>query len=59
MDLLDPATGKMKGNADSIIGAFNGVFQAGAFFGIIIVSGIMDRWGRKGGGKASKSYFSL
>lgn len=49
MDLLDPTTGTMKKGADGIIGSFNGVFQAGAFFGIIIVSGVMDRWGRKAG----------
>jgi MFS family permease len=42
-------TGELKSHANAIIGAFNGVFQAGAFFGILIVSGIMDRYGRKGG----------
>ena len=48
-DLVDPTTGKTTSRADSIIGAFNGVFQAGAFFGVLLVSGIMDRWGRKAG----------
>jgi MFS family permease len=50
MGLLDPTTGELTSDADGIIGAMNGVFQAGAFFGILIVSGIMDRYGRKGGG---------
>jgi sugar porter (SP) family MFS transporter len=36
-------------NADSLIGAISGVFQAGAFLGVIIGSFIMDRYGRKMG----------
>lgn len=36
-------------DADSLIGAMSGVFQAGAFLGVIIGSFIMDRYGRKAG----------
>lgn len=36
-------------NADSLIGAMSGVFQAGAFLGVVIGSFIMDKYGRKMG----------
>ncbi|OQV02402.1 hypothetical protein CLAIMM_07606 [Cladophialophora immunda] len=49
MKLINAETGEMAHDADSLIGAMSGVFQAGAFLGIIIGSFIMDRWGRKAG----------
>ncbi|EXJ74794.1 uncharacterized protein A1O5_01490 [Cladophialophora psammophila CBS 110553] len=49
MKLLDPTTGLPSSNADQLEGAMPGVFQAGAFFGIMMVSYIMDKWGRKAG----------
>ncbi|KIW82130.1 hypothetical protein AYO21_04273 [Fonsecaea monophora] len=49
MKLLSPTTGLPSGDADQLEGAMSGVFQAGAFFGIMIVSYIMDKWGRKAG----------
>ena len=36
-------------NADNLIGATTGVFQAGGFFGVVIGSFVIDRWGRKAG----------
>ncbi|OAL32912.1 hypothetical protein AYO20_07703 [Fonsecaea nubica] len=43
MGLEDPRT------AGDLIGATNGVYQAGAFFGIIANLFVMERWGRKAG----------
>lgn len=42
---VDPPV--LTSNADSLIGAMSGVFQAGAFLGVITGSFIMDRYGRK------------
>jgi MFS family permease len=36
-------------NAHSLIGAMNGVFQAGALFGIFTAEFVMSKWGRKMG----------
>lgn len=44
---VDPPA--LASNADSLIGAMSGVFQAGAFLGVVIGSFIMDRYGRKMG----------
>lgn len=44
---VDPPA--LTSNANSLIGAMSGVFQAGAFLGVIIGSFIMDRYGRKMG----------
>ncbi|OAL26939.1 hypothetical protein AYO22_03883 [Fonsecaea multimorphosa] len=49
MGLLDPTTGKLVGNANGLIGAMSGVFQAGAALGVFLVCFSMDRWGRKAG----------
>ncbi|KAI9764617.1 MAG: hypothetical protein M1839_005803 [Geoglossum umbratile] len=51
MDLLTTSNGKPKlsGHANSLIGATSGVFQAGAFFGVLVGSWIMDKYGRKVG----------
>ncbi|KAK5444276.1 hypothetical protein LTS15_010391 [Exophiala xenobiotica] len=51
MKLLDTTTDppSLVHNADSLIGAMSGVFQAGAFLGVIIGSFVMDKWGRKAG----------
>ncbi|KAF2469502.1 general substrate transporter [Lindgomyces ingoldianus] len=49
MGLIDPLTGKETGNAEALIGAMNGVFQAGAVIGILTASYIMDHFGRKAG----------
>ena len=38
-------------NADSLIGAMSGVFQAGAFLGVIIGSFIMDRYRTENGNR--------
>jgi MFS family permease len=43
------AEGKINSHSNSLIGATSGVFQAGAFFGILVGSYVMDRWGRKAG----------
>lgn len=43
------AQGLIDSHSNSLIGATSGVFQAGAFFGILIGSYVMDRWGRKAG----------
>lgn len=48
MHLID-AEGKIDSHSNSLIGATSGVFQAGAFFGILIGSYVMDKWGRKAG----------
>ncbi|RVX68249.1 hypothetical protein B0A52_07252 [Exophiala mesophila] len=37
----------LSGNAHGLIGAMNGVFQAGALVGIFTAEMVMDRWGRK------------
>lgn len=34
-------------HANNLIGAMNGLFQAGAFFGALCISWIADRFGRK------------
>ena len=51
MDLLTTVDGKpgLSGHANSLIGAMSGVFQAGSFFGVLIGSWIMDKYGRKVG----------
>lgn len=64
MGLITPE-GDLTPNANNLIGATSGVFQvssftqfhisytnivqAGAFFGILVGSWVMDKWGRKGG----------
>ena len=58
MNLIDPETGETSANGNRIIGSFSGVFQAGAFFGVMIASWVMDRFGRKAG-VAYCSFFSL
>ena len=51
MNLLDLTVDPpvVTANANQLIGAMSGVFQAGAFFGVLIASFVMDRWGRKAG----------
>ena len=51
MGLLTLVDGKpaLGAHADSLIGATSGVFQAGAFFGVMIGSWVMDKYGRKAG----------
>jgi MFS family permease len=49
MGLMDASTGEYTPNADSLIGATSGIFQAGAFFNVFLASYICDRWGRKAG----------
>ncbi|KIX98818.1 uncharacterized protein Z520_05279 [Fonsecaea multimorphosa CBS 102226] len=49
MGLLDPETEELTANANSLIGATSGVFQAGAFFGVLVGSWVMDKYGRKAG----------
>ena len=58
MNLVDPATGEPSAEGNRLIGSFSGVFQAGAFFGVIIASWVMDRFGRKAG-VAYCCFFSL
>ncbi|KAJ5951526.1 uncharacterized protein N7479_009939 [Penicillium vulpinum] len=41
--------GTMTDISVNLQGAMTGVFQAGAFFGILLVSWVMDRYGRKAG----------
>lgn len=48
MGLVTPE-GELTGNANALIGATSGVFQAGAIFGILGGSWVMDKWGRKAG----------
>lgn len=48
MKLIDKE-GKATPDSNGLIGATNGVFQAGAFFGILLGSWIMDRFGRRMG----------
>jgi sugar porter (SP) family MFS transporter len=48
MGLID-AEGVLQGNAEDLIGATSGVFQAGAVFGVLGGSWVMDKWGRKAG----------
>lgn len=48
MKLVDEK-GNLTQDAEALIGATSGVFQAGAFFGILIGSLVMDKWGRKAG----------
>jgi MFS family permease len=40
---------KLNNHADALIGATTGVFQAGAFFGVLMGSWVMDKYGRKAG----------
>ena len=49
MGLLTTINGKpgLDGHANSLLGATNGLFQAGAFFGVLAGSYIMDKYGRK------------
>ncbi|OCL08881.1 MFS transporter [Glonium stellatum] len=51
MGLVTLVDGKqqMTKNANSLIGATTGVFQAGAFCGVLAGSWVMDRYGRKAG----------
>ncbi|OQV06790.1 hypothetical protein CLAIMM_11315 [Cladophialophora immunda] len=44
--LLD-SEGKISSEGNSLIGAFNGVFQAGSVFGVVIGGYAMAKWGRK------------
>ncbi|KEF53482.1 uncharacterized protein A1O9_10457 [Exophiala aquamarina CBS 119918] len=41
--------GNFTSQGNALIGAMSGVFQAGGCFGILAVTYIMDRWGRKAG----------
>lgn len=43
------AEGVIDAKSNSLIGAISGVFQAGAFFGILVGCYILDKWGRKAG----------
>lgn len=58
MDLVDPETEEPTPEGNRLIGSFSGVFQAGAFFGVMIASWVMDRFGRKAG-VAYCSFFSI
>lgn len=49
MKLIDPATGELAKNADQLIGATSGIFQAGAFINVFIAGWVSDKWGRKAG----------
>ena len=48
MGLLTLIDGKpgLSANANALIGATSGVFQAGAFFGVLIGSWVMDKYGK-------------
>jgi MFS family permease len=46
MNLLD-GQGVWSSQATPLIGAMSGVFQAGGVFGIIGVTYVMEKWGRK------------
>lgn len=46
MNLLDDQ-GVWSSQATPLIGAMSGVFQAGGVFGIIGVTYVMEKWGRK------------
>jgi MFS family permease len=48
MGLID-AKGEYTGNANQLIGATSGVFQAGATINVFIASYVCDKWGRKAG----------
>ncbi|RVX65797.1 hypothetical protein B0A52_10328 [Exophiala mesophila] len=48
MSLLTPE-GAFTDQGNSLIGAMSGVFQAGGVFGILGVTIVMDKWGRKAG----------
>lgn len=39
----------LKPNADELIGAMSGVFQAGAAINVFIAAWVSDKWGRKAG----------
>lgn len=58
MNLVDPETEEPTPEGNRLIGSFSGVFQAGAFFGVMIASWVMDRFGRKAG-VAYCSFFSI
>ena len=47
MNLIDADGLTAKGA--QLVGAMSGVFQAGAFFGVLAASWVMDRYGRKAG----------
>lgn len=49
MGLVDATTGELSSNADQLIGATSGVFQAGAFFNVFVAGWVADKWGRKAG----------
>ena len=49
MKLIDPTTGELAKNADQLIGATSGIFQAGAFINVFIAGWVSDKWGRKAG----------
>lgn len=49
MNLIDPATGELTPNADQLIGAASGIFQAGAFVNVFVAGWVSDKWGRKAG----------
>lgn len=49
MGLIDAETGDYTSNANSLIGATSGIFQAGACFNVFIASWVCDKWGRKAG----------
>lgn len=48
MKLVDE-NGELTPGANGRIGATSGVFQAGAFFGVLLGSWIMDKYGRRAG----------
>jgi MFS family permease len=47
MTIIDPKTGESTPRGDQLQGAMSGVFQAGAVVGVLAVSWVMDRFGRK------------
>ena len=49
MGLLDIETLELTPNADQLIGAMSGIFQAGAFIGVFIAGWVSDKHGRKAG----------
>lgn len=49
MGLLDVTQNPpaLSDNADQLIGAMSGIFQAGAFFNVFLAAWVADTWGRK------------
>lgn len=45
---LVTAEGTLSPKADQLIGLMSGIFQAGAVIGVLVMSSVADRWGRKG-----------